>query len=184
MRWTVQTTWIGAGVLALALGLAACGSSGGSSSDTTAASSPAGTSAAGSTPSASAPSGSVTVDTNFTGKGSSDLCAYAKEIQNSGDIATGDISKANLDKLNDVFQKVEAKAPAEIKSDVQTFAKVFATLRAVYAKYNYDPAKLTSAASDPDVQNLEKMFTDPSFQAASARINAYFEQVCGIGGSS
>jgi len=183
MRSTARTSWIGAGVLALALGLAACGSSSGSSSGTTAASS-AGTSATGSTPSASAPSGSVTVDTNFTGKGSSDLCSYAKEIQNSGDIAGGDISKANLDKLNDVFEKVQAKAPAEIKADVATFAKVFATLRAVYAKYNYDPAKLTSAASDPDVQNLEKMFTDPNFQAASARINAYFEQVCGIGGSS
>ena len=114
------------------LGVAACGSSdNGSSSGGTSAS--AGTSGGG---------GSAS---------DSDLCTYAKQLEettNPDSFSTMD--KATFDKIDEIISNVQAKAPAEIKDDVATVAKNFQDVRAIFAQYDFDISKLTSAATaDP-----------------------------------
>jgi hypothetical protein len=183
MRSIARLGSIGTTALVVTLGLVACGSSGSSSSGSTSASSPqpARTSATGG---GSSP-GSVTVDTNFSGSGSGDLCTYAKQIQESGIFNNaGDLSKEQFDKYEEVLKNVEDKAPAEIKDDVKTFEQAISGVRAIYAKYNYDATKIQAALStDPDIKKAIDTLSAPEYQAASGRLSAYFTQVCGISGS-
>jgi hypothetical protein len=179
------------GVLALlfagALALAACGSSGPSvsaASDTAApVTQPAGSEPAGSAPSDS--SGSATVDTDFSGEGSEEVCSYARDIQQSDILNGSDLNKEQFEKFEEVIQNFEEKAPAEIKGDVQTFQKTIVALKAIYEKYDYDATKLAGAAtSDPEVSKVVASMSEPEFEQASTRLDAYFQQVCGIAGSS
>jgi hypothetical protein len=160
---------------AAVLAMAACGSSGGSSATTTesASSAPAGT---------TGPDQSVTVDTNFSGQGSSDLCSYAKQLEESGTVTNlSTASKADFEKFKGIVKNIEDKAPDEIKGDVQTYEKFLADLQTVFEKYNYDTAKIgAAAATDPDVQKVLASINDPDFTASTTRLDAYFKQVCGL----
>ncbi len=144
-----------------------------------AAGTPAGTGAGGSTP------GSVTVDTNFTGEGSDELCSYLKDVEASGALDSSSLTKEGFAKLKDVLSKAQDKAPDEIKPDIEVYAKTIASLQTIYEKYNYDATKISAAAAtDPDVQNAVKTLSGPDFQAALGRLGAYSQQVCGITASS
>ena len=56
-----------------------------------------------------------------------------------------------------------------------------AALEDVLAKYDYDISKMTqAAASDPSVMQQIQTFDTPEFEAASQRVDAYFQNVCGI----
>jgi hypothetical protein len=209
MRGRMQSAVV-AGVLILGVGLSACGSdsnvSAGSattssdqtattSSDQTATTKPTdttvATTAGGSTDSSSPPD-TKPVDTSFTGKGSGELCSYARDLQADDSFANalGDANskpedlKKSFDKVTAAISKIEDKAPAEIKDDVTTVANSFEKARALYAKYDYDMQKIIEAAQkDPSLfadlgADSEKM------DAANARVTAYFEKVCGITDSS
>src|SRR4051794_28491995 len=143
--------------------------------------------------SASPASGGADVNTtspSFSGKGSSDLCGYAKQIEassNLNDVFSGDNPnlKDAYSKLDDVFNQAVSKSPAEIKPDMQTLQKGFKALEDVLAKYDYDISKMTqAAASDPSVMQQIQTFDTPEFEAASQRVDAYFENVCGIKNTS
>ena len=55
-----------------------------------------------------------------------------------------------FDKIDEIIGNVQAKAPDEIKDDVATVAKNFQDVRAIFAQYDFDISKLTSAATaDP-----------------------------------
>jgi hypothetical protein len=161
-----------------AVALAACGggSTSGGATTTVAA---AGTTAA-------AAAGASTTAPNFSGAGSGDLCSYAKQVVNSNlanSLTSGSSNmKDTFSKLDDVFKQIQSKAPAEIKADVNTLASGLQKIEAVYAKYGYDITKLEAAAkSDPQsFQSLTSTLDDPSYQAASDRVDAYFSKVCGI----
>ena len=167
-------------LLTAVLAVSACGSSGASVSEPTvpAASEPAATAPTDS----SASSGSVTVDTDFTGEGSEEVCSYARDLEQSGVLSGGtDLNKEEFAKFEDVLNNFEDKAPSEIKGDVQTFQKTIAALKSIYEKYDYDATKLAGAAtSDPEVAKVVASMSDPEFESASTRLDAYFEQVCGI----
>jgi hypothetical protein len=161
----------------------ASSSSGGSGSTDSTATTSGSTASSGS--SASAPDASTTTP-SFSGKGSSDLCGYAKQIedsQNLNDVFSGDNPnlKDAYAKLDNVFDQAVSKSPAEIKPDMQTLQKGFKALENVLAKYDYDIGKMTqAAASDPSVMQQIQTFDTPEFEAASSRVDAYFENVCGI----
>jgi hypothetical protein len=163
-----------AGAALVALVLAGCG---GDNSSPSAAQSPTGA--------ASSSNGSTTTP-SFTGSGSSDFCNFAKDLQSS-DIANslnGDSTnvKNDLAKVRDALSQAKAKAPAEIKADVATVADAFQKYDDLLAKYGYDPQKLTAAAQkDPQVlAQATAVLDDSKFAAASERVSAYAEQVCGI----
>ena len=149
------------------LGVAACGSSdNGSSSGGTSAS--AGTSGGGGS------------------GGDSDLCTYAKQLEettNPDSFSTMD--KATFDKIDEIISNVQAKAPAEIKDDVATVAKNFQDVRAIFAQYDFDISKLTSAATaDPALTEKLQALNSDEFSAASQRVNTYLQEKCGIQGGS
>ena len=149
------------------LGVAACGSSdNGSSSGGTSAS--AGTSGGGGSASGS------------------DLCTYAKQLEettNPDSFSTMD--KATFDKIDEIISNVQAKAPAEIKDDVATVAKNFQDVRAIFAQYDFDVSKLTSAATaDPALTDKLQALNSDEFNAASHRVNTYLQEKCGIQGGS
>src|SRR4051812_30895753 len=204
-----QRTAAAALALACTIGIAACGGDNkgggilgsGTTTATTAApaASPSASAGTGSTESTASTSGSTassespantapasTTTPSFSGKGSSDLCGYAKQIEassNLNDVFSGDNPnlKEAYSKLDDVFNQAVSKSPAEIKPDMQTLQKGFKALEDVLAKYDYDISKMTqAAASDPSVTQQIQTFDTPEFQAASQRVDAYFQNVCGI----
>ncbi len=167
-----------AGAALVALVLAGCGGDNSSPS----AQSPTTTAAGG-----TSGSNASTTSPSFSGSGSSDFCNFAKDLQNSdiGSSLDSDNStnlKADLDKVRDALSQAKDKAPAEIKADVATVADEFQKYNDILAKYDYDPQKLTDAAQkDPQVlQQATAVLGDPKYQAASDRVSAYAEQVCGI----
>jgi hypothetical protein len=161
-----------AGAALVALVLTGCG---GDNSSSTAASSPT---TAASNANATTPS--------FTGSGSSDFCNFAKDLESS-DIAnslTGDSTnvKDDLAKVRAALAQAKAKAPDEIKADVATVADAFQKYDDLLAKYGYDTQKLTDAAQkNPQVlAQATAVLDDSKFAAASERVSAYAQQVCGI----
>ena len=148
------------------LGVAACGSSDNGSSS-------GGTSASAETSGGSS-------------AGDSDLCSYAKQLEettNPDSFSTMD--KATFDKIDEIISNVQAKAPAEIKDDVATVAKNFQDVRAIFAQYDFDISKLTSAATaDPALTEKLQSLNSDEFSAASQRVNTYLQEKCGIQGGS
>ena len=77
-----------------------------------------------------------------------------------------------------------SKVPNEIKSDVQTYGKAYAPLRAVYEKYNSDGAKVRAALqTDLDVPRaLEALSSSSMWQAAATRLLTYQQEKCAPNG--
>jgi hypothetical protein len=97
-------------------------------------------------------------------------------------LATGALSKEDLDKVQAALGRLQSAAPSEIKGDVDTVAAGIEKLAAVFAKYDYDPAKLAQASAD--FAEFTSAIQDPAFAAAGERLGAYFQQVCGISASA
>lgn len=149
--------------------------------------------ASGSTAATKAPSGSTadttadtsgsdsTVNTKFTGKGSSDFCSTVRDlVKDKGLTALADaegFTKADWDKLGNAWAKMAASAPSEIKADAEAGKEFFDKLSKVAAKFDYDMSKVGQAiATDPDVRAL---FSDTTnFAAAGTRLSAYMKNVC------
>jgi hypothetical protein len=161
------------GALSLAavavLGLAACGSSDRSSGST-------GTSASAGT------SGGSAGTSAGSGGDDSDLCTYAKQLEqslNPDSLSTPD--KATFDKVQEIIANVQAKAPDEIKADVATVAENFKNVQAIFSQYDYDIAKLTSAVTaDPTLAQKLQALSGDDFNAASQRVDTYLQEHCGI----
>jgi hypothetical protein len=170
-------------VVAAALLAAGCGDSSpavSAASETAASATEAPTSEPAGT--APADTGEVTIDTNFSGEGSGEVCRYAKDLEQSGAFS-GDteLDKKQFDEFQSAIQNMQAKAPDEIKGDLEKFGQAIAALRSIYEKYDYDESKIAAAAaSDPDIASALTTLSDPEFEQASGRVEAYFEQVCGI----
>jgi hypothetical protein len=167
-----------AGAALVALVLAGCGGDNSSSSSAASSATTAAASASGSNASTTTPS--------FTGNGSAAFCAFAKDLQSSdiGNSLNGDSTnvKDDLAKVRDAMNQAKDKAPDEIKADVATVAEAFQKYDDLLAKYGYDPQKLTDAAQkDPQVlAQATAVLSDPKYEAASDRVSAYAEQVCGL----
>jgi hypothetical protein len=179
--------------VALIAALAAC--SGGSSSSSittdssgTAAASNLGTNADGSTNDStnasteSSTDASVTIDTNFSGDGSEALCSYATDLESSdisGDLQSGDL-KSSLTKLDEILNNLKDKAPGEIKADVETMLGGYEKMIDLYKKYDYDTARMLEAAqNDPDLAAQFASISSEEITTATARVSAYFSNVCG-----
>ncbi|MEZ5216001.1 MAG: hypothetical protein R2715_05240 [Ilumatobacteraceae bacterium] len=164
--------------LAWIFGLAACGGSTGDDS-----SSPDPTVGSGAI---EAGPGQAPTSVTFSGAGSGDFCAMARELdQNdptagmfeSDDPATLEADWASYEQL---IGEVVAAAPGEIKSDFQSMSDALSRVGEVYAEVDWDPAAFNERiSSDPE---LATSMNDPALQESSLRIDAYLQDVCGIGG--
>jgi hypothetical protein len=114
--------------------------------------------------------------------GDSDLCTYAKQLEETTNPDSfSNMDKATFDKIDEIIGNVQAKAPDEIKDDVATVAENFQDVRAIFAKYDFDIAKLTSAATaDPSLTEKLQSLNSDEFNAASQRVNTYLQEKCGI----
>jgi hypothetical protein len=173
------------------LALAACGgddktttAADGSNASTTTASGAAGTGGSN--------AGVTTTTVEFKGSGSGNLCDYAKDIEGSSALEDAFTGKTDSKTLKDGFSKTldiintaVGKAPSEIKADLQTLQKGFKAVADFYASYDYDITKLTTAIQkDPTIANKLSALDSADYNAASDRVDAYFEKVCGIKSSS
>ena len=180
-----------AGGALVALLLAGCGgdNSASVSSATTSGGSATASSATTASSSDSANNANTTAP-SFTGDANSDFCSFVKDIANSDFAANlGEDSsklKDDLQQVDDVMSKALSKAPAEIKDDLATVANGIKQYRDFLAQYDYDVAKITAAAQkDPTVlQKVTDAFSDPKFEQASTRVEAYGQQVCGLSTST
>ena len=132
-----------------------------------------------------------TTDPKFSGKGSGDFCGFAKDIEKNQDELFKDSEdpadlKKSLAQVNKIFDEAAKKAPNEIKADFKTLQKGFVAIADFYGKMGDDPQALAQAmAKDPEAaQKAMGELSSPEFEAASSRITAYIEKVCGIKDSS
>ncbi|MDQ1392957.1 MAG: hypothetical protein QOF30_1934 [Acidimicrobiaceae bacterium] len=163
LRWL--KTFGGAAALS-ALVLAGCGGKGSTTSATTKA-----TTAANVT--TTVVGGSTTVPT-FSGSKNSRYCELARQLPSA---STSDLT--DVTKVKALFEQFDAFAaqflavvPAPIKSDGETVVSGLKQLEASLKAANYDITKV-------DPSSLSSL-TDPTFIAATDRIDAYDTQVCGI----
>jgi hypothetical protein len=173
--------------------LAACGgdnksvtastASGAGAATTTASTSGSGSSAT--TSGSSSDAGSTTTP-SFSGDSNNKFCQTARDLESSdiGNAISGEGGdlKADLQKIHTAFDDLKNSAPSEIKDDVATLATAFDKLDSFWAKYDYDQAKLTAAATkDPALlEQATAAIGDPAFTTAAGRITAYAAQVCGL----
>ncbi len=121
----------------------------------------------------------TSADTDFSGKGSGDFCElakqYEKDFKDTGDPSQStDDAKKEYKELAAAIVNLEKQAPSEIKADVATVGKAFDQLDKLLSKYDYDFTKVPeSEAGSVDVDS-------PTVQAASNRVESYFEKVCKI----
>jgi hypothetical protein len=117
-------------------------------------------------------------DTDFSGKGGGDFCDLAKkyeeDFEDTGDpTAGGDIEK-EFTELTEAIDKLADEAPGEIKDDTEKIAAAFNEYNALLKKYNYDFTKIPES----ETQNID--IENPDVEAASNRVESYFEKVCGM----
>ncbi len=127
---------------------------------------------------------SVAVDTEFSGDDSDTFCALAVQFDENDpttELFTSDDPeqlKVDWATAEDLISSLTAEAPAEIKPDFEILTAGFQQVGDLYEKYDWDFQALGEAAStDPDVAALADT---AEADAASDRVDAYLQQVCGI----
>ncbi len=142
------------------------------------------------TTSGSGSDGDSTTAPSFSGDSNNEFCKKVRDLESSdlGDALSGggDDLKATLQTAKSALADLKGSAPSEIKDDVNTVASAIEKLDAIYAKYDYDQAKVIAAAQkDPSVlQDVTAAASDTKFVDATTRLTAYGTQVCGIDDSS
>ncbi|MBW3614091.1 MAG: hypothetical protein KY439_02125 [Actinobacteria bacterium] len=117
-------------------------------------------------------------DTNFSGKGGADFCQKARDFEEntktSGDASTPDGMRKEFTQLSKAVDDLVDAAPKEIRADAEKVGGYFQRVSDLYEKYDYDASKIPPAESEK--LNLN----DPEVEAASERVESYFEKVCKI----
>ena len=120
--------------------------------------------------------GSTETDTEFSGKGGDDFCALAKkfekDFEDTGDASTSEDTEKEFKELTSAIDKLADEAPGEIEGDIETIATAFNKYDDLLAKYDYDFAKI------PEDETKDLDLENPEVEAASNRVESYFEKVC------
>lgn len=150
------------------LGLTAC--SGGSSGKSPAASAPT---------TAPAGSASSTVDTAFTGQGSTQFCTLLRALNDNTDRVAPSLTDPNalrqaLLNVQIGIRQASSLAPAEIRPDIDLLSGVYADVVAALEQVNFDFTKISPAA-------LSRL-SAPEMQTAATRVQAYSANVCKVPG--
>lgn len=168
--------------------LAACGGSSTSGSDVTTAATTAKAATTDTSSEVTTAGSDTTVAADFSGKGSGDICGMAREYEKSSNLdnifqsADPTQMKKDLELTRKAMDDMTKTAPAEIKADVQKVTGAVLGMLDVLTKYNFDFVAMSKAIeTDPAVKSLiGGGLESEGFEAASSRVEQYFEKVCGI----
>jgi hypothetical protein len=118
----------------------------------------------------------TTTTPSFTGAGSEPFCNQARQAQE--ELAGLTQAGSSPEAMREVFLKAAAAlrsladaAPPEIKGDVETIAASYDDLQRSLEAAGWDPTKIPG--------EITGRLTAPDITAASQRLNAYQQQVCG-----
>ena len=115
-------------------------------------------------------------DTNFSGKGGDDFCDLAKkyeeDFEDTGDTNTAEDIEKEFNELTTAIDKLADEAPGEIEDDTKKIAGAFNEYNDLLKKYDYDFSKI------PEAESKEISIENPDVEAASNRVESYFEKVC------
>ena len=120
--------------------------------------------------------GSAETDTDFSGKGGDDFCdlakQYEKDFEDTGEADAETDIKKEFSELTVAIDKLAEEAPGEIEDDTKKIASAFKEYDELLKKYDYDFAKI------PEAETKEISIENPDVEAASNRVESYFEKVC------
>ena len=119
-----------------------------------------------------------TADTDFSGKGGDDFCDLAKkyeeDFEDTSDSTSADDIEKEFSELTTAIDKLADEAPDEIEADTKKIAGAFKEYNDLLKKYNYDFSKI------PEAESEKISLQNPDVEAASNRVESYFEKVCGM----
>lgn len=114
--------------------------------------------------------------TEFSGKGGDDFCELAKkyeeDFEDTGDAASSEDIEKEFKELTTAIDKLADEAPSEIEDDTKKIAGAFGEYNDLLEKYDYDFAKI------PESETKEISIENEDVEAASDRVESYFEKVC------
>ena len=87
--------------------------------------------------------------------------------------------KATLEQASSALNSIAGTAPADIRADLQLYAKAFGEFNTAMAKVNYDFMKM---ASDPAAMKAAEAMSDPKFEQAGKNIEAWMTKNCTAAG--
>ena len=115
-------------------------------------------------------------DTDFSGKGGDDFCDLAKkyeeDFEDTGDAGASEDIEKEFNELTSAIDKLADEAPGEIEADTKKIAGAFNEYNDLLKKYDYDFSKI------PEAESKEISIENPDVEAASNRVESYFEKVC------
>ena len=115
-------------------------------------------------------------DTNFSGKGGDDFCDLAKkyeeDFEDTGDANSSENIEKEFKELTAAIDKLADEAPEEIEADTKKIAGAFNEYNDLLEKYDYDFTKI------PEDEAEAISIENPDVEAASNRVESYFEKVC------
>lgn len=116
-----------------------------------------------------------------------DYCELIRSYQDDGDAFDSLFSspdadpatlKAGFEKMGSMIDDLSAKAPADIKTDVDLVAKATNALIDLLEKYDYD--FMAMVADEEASAELESLMGGADVGAASERLDAWGQTNCGI----
>jgi hypothetical protein len=117
-------------------------------------------------------------DTDFSGKGSGDFCKLAKKYEDdfddTGNTTTSADTAKEFKEVVSAVKELVSEAPKEIEADAKKVGDSLEAYDKLLTKYNYDFAKV------PQEESSKLQLSSPEIEAASNRIESYFEKVCKI----
>jgi len=127
-------------------------------------------------------------DEDFSGSGSGEFCALAREYDEADPFEDPDFDFTDSGQVRDVFNELDdaigqlaRSAPGEIEDDAEIVADGTSKLIELFEKYDYD---FVAIGSDAAAQaEFDELVADPQYEAASERLSTYLEEVCGIDAS-
>ena len=99
---------------------------------------------------------------------------YEADFEDSGDATDAGAIEKELQELTAAIDDLADEAPEEIDEDTKTLAAAFDEYDDLLSKYDYDFAKV------PEAEIREIRIQSPDVQAASERLESYFEKDCGM----
>lgn len=125
--------------------------------------------------------------TNDAAMSTEEYCDLITTYENEGDafeaLFSGEepdpvATKAAFEQMKSMIDNLAAKAPAEIKADVDTVSKATTLLIDLLAEYDYDIMTLIGDAGAG--ARLEAAMGSADVEAASTRLDAWGEETCGL----
>ncbi|MSQ29652.1 MAG: hypothetical protein EXR68_04095 [Dehalococcoidia bacterium] len=107
-----------------------------------------------------------------------DWARASAQAQRVGGPPTGSPAdlRSSLDTAVNVSNSLASQASADVRADLQLFAKGFTEFNAAMA--NFDSTKM---ATGPELRKAAEAMSDPRMEAASKNIQAWMEKNCAIG---